>query len=389
MSAGPEPLVVRVLHLIGSLKVGGAETVVTALLRSSDHDRFQYTILILDRGPLMDELSCAPVRVMIQPFRWLTMPLWLLKTVRCLRALRIDVVHTHLFGTDMLGRVAGRLARVPVIVSTYHAPSTWKQKRSGKYLLRKTLDALTANCLTDGLTAISDAVSTYQATTGQIRRDKLRVITNPVRCHRFRSDADLRAAMRGELGVFEEERIVINVSSLAPIKGQAYLLRACPLLLDHPVRWRLLLVGDGPLRSELERGAQSLGITDRVFFLGQRRDVSDLLRASDVFVMSSLSEGVSMAILEAMAAALPIVATRVGGNVDLIEPGHTGMLVEPRDESALAGAIRHLLDAPQEAALLGCNARRHVRQHHDARLIARQYEDYYRELLQRKQRARR
>lgn len=379
----------RVLHLIGSLKVGGAETVVTTLLRSSDYDRFQYTILILERGPLMDELAGSPVRVMILPFRWLTMPLWLLKTVRRLRALRIDVVHTHLFSTDILGRAAGKLARVPVIVSTYHAPSTWKQERSVKNFLRRTLDALTANCLTDGLTAISHAVFGYQTTTGQIRGEKLRVITNPVRCHRFRCDAGSRAAMRRELGVFEEERVLINVSSLAPIKGHEYLLRACPLLLDHPGRWRLLLVGDGPLKSELKRVAQSLGIADRVFFLGQRRDVPDLLRASDVFVMSSLSEGVSMAILEAMAAALPIVATRVGGNVDLIAPGHTGMLVEPRNESALAGAIRHLLDAPQEAALLGCNARHYVRQHHDARLIARQYEDYYRELLQRKQRARR
>ena len=187
----------------------------------------------------------------------------------------------------------------------------------------------------------------------------------------------IQASLRTELGIRDEERIVAAVGSLYDVKGHKYLLEAVPSILRAHPSTVFLIAGRGEREAALRRQAQRLGIDARVQFLGFRPDVPALLAMCDVFVQPSLSEGLSIAILEAMGAARPVVTTRVGGNPELVVDGETGILVEPADARGLTSAVTRILSDPAEARRLGENGLSRVLSRFTASVMVRAYEAIY------------
>lgn len=373
----------RIMFLIGSLKLGGAEKVVSVLARSFDKERCRVYIMAFETGSLEAECCSSGAQVLINPFQWTRAPFWLYHFIREIRRLKIDVLHTHLFTADLLGRIGGRLAGIPVVVSTIHAPSTWKRSGRLKDRLRAFVDRVTANVLADALYSISKEVSEYQVRYGGIRQSKISLVSNPVVTSAF-SSRQHGVGKRAELGLSDHHTVLTNVASLKKVKGQKYLIEALGMVVSKLPDVRLLLIGDGPDMEMLRHYAEQLNLSERILFLGNRLDVAELLAVSDIFVMSSLSEGISVAILEAMASGLPIVATAVGGNRDIIKDGATGLLVKSEDATQLANAVERLCRDTAFARLLGEQARRFVVEHHDAGRIALQLEESYRSLYRQK-----
>jgi glycosyltransferase involved in cell wall biosynthesis len=200
-------------------------------------------------------------------------------------------------------------------------------------------------------------------------------IRNGVDTHRFTPAS--RDDARQALGLERNELVVGAVGRLLPVKDQQSFLRALGLLARSGLRFTAIIAGDGPLKDELAAVAQAEGLGSRVRLIGERSDVESVLAALDIFVLSSISEGLSNTILEAMASGVPVVATAVGGADELVVHGRTGLLVPSRDEQALAGAIRTLADDPARRAAMGVEGRRRAEEHFSVARMVEAYEDLY------------
>ena len=187
--------------------------------------------------------------------------------------------------------------------------------------------------------------------------------------------------MKQELGIDNSDRIIGCVGTLRSVKGHKYLIQAIPLILDKFPHTRLVLVGDGPLRSELERLAEKLKVRERIMFLGYRPDVSELMNIFDIFILPSLSEGLSNVLLEAMAASKPVIATNVGGNPEVVEDGRTGLLVPPKDPKKIAEAVNELLDNKNKRLEMGKAGLERVKEKFSISKTVREYKEVYLEVL--------
>jgi len=287
-----------------------------------------------------------------------------------LRRERVDVLHAHMFGSNVWGTMIGRLARVPVIVAHEH---TWSFE--GKPLRRFT-DREVIGRGSTAFIAVSRDDRRKMIEIEGVDPKKILHVPNGIAPPPPPSGADVRA----ELGIPAGAPVIGTVSVLRPQKALDVFIRASAALLrDHP-ELRVLLAGDGPLRGELTDLVQSLGVQDRLLMLGYRSDAPDVLAALDVAVSSSAFEGSPLAVMEYMESALSIVATRVGGVPDLIEDGVQGLLVEPGDVTALTGAIRRMLDDPEAARRMGEAARERRRHEFTVDLMVRRFEALYERL---------
>jgi glycosyltransferase involved in cell wall biosynthesis len=338
---------IRVAQVIWSLGLGGAEQVVIRLAAGLDRRRFEPFICCLDRpGPFAARAEAAGVEVVALDKRG---PLdvraaW--RLARLLHSRRVDVVHTHLWGASLWGRLAAVGARVPVIVTTEHNVDSWK--KSYHLALDRALAPATTH-----LVAVSQQVREFYEARG-VGRGRWQVVYNGV--DTSAAPRPERGAAFLELGLGKDDPVVGLVGRLVPAKAPEVFVRALALAVARVPGLRGLVVGDGPLRSELEAEARRLGLGASVVFAGVRHDVPELLPGLDALAFSSLREGLSMAMLEAMAAGVPVVATDVGGTPELIVHGVTGLLVPPGRPESLADALVGLLededgrDAIREAA---------------------------------------
>jgi len=362
--------VTRVAQVIWSLGLGGAEQVVIRLAGGVDRRRFEPVIVCLDRpGPFATQAEAAGIEVVALDKRGPIDPGAIVRLARLLRSRGIEVVHTHLWGANLWGRLAARAARVPVVVCTEHNVDSWKK---GYHLA---LDRLLAPAATH-LVAVSEEVRAFYERHG-VGRGRWHVVYNGV---------EVSAAARPErgdafraLGLGPEDRVVGLVGRLVPAKAPEVFLRALASAAAAVPRLRGLVVGDGPSRAAAEDEARRLGIEGRVVFAGLRKDVAELLPGLDALVFSSLREGLSMAMLEAMAAGVPIVATAVGGTPELITHDTTGLLVPPGRPDALAEALVSLLQDPAAAERLRAAARRHVEERFSAGKMFEAHEALYAE----------
>ena len=371
---------VRICRIIGRLNIGGP-AIHAILLTQGLRDRGYETLLVAGReGPqegnlrdLAAEKRVEPLFIPelgreVRPDRDLV-ALW--KLVRLLRRQRPDIVHTHTAKAGALGRVAAKLAGVPTVLHTFHGHILHGYFSRGITRLFLGVERRLARLSTKILT-VSE---------GQ-RRELLRLrIGRPetvgVMPLGLELDGLLRSDLRrGEirrrLGASPEAPLVGIVARLVPIKDHSTFLQAAADLHRYRSDVRFLIVGDGELRPALEQQARALGLDERVHFLGWQRDLEPIYADLDLVVLSSLNEGTPVSLIEAMAAGLPVVATRVGGIPDLVADGKTGLLVPPQDCKALIRAMEMLLGNAERRREMGRLGREAVYpMYSDAALIDR------------------
>jgi len=339
------------MQVVLSLRVGGLERVVVDLVNHAS-DEFRFVVCCLEEpGPWAGEIPPAKGKVVALNKKagvdWRL--IW--KIASLARAEKVDVIHTHNSTAHFYGAVAARFTRARVL-HTEHGKNIGREARSHR------LNWL-ADHFTDFTVSVSEDIARQARDSKELQPARLKVIPNGIRVDRF-------AAPRHTTG-----RRIGTVGRLVPEKNYPLLLRATAAIRDAD----LVFVGDGPLREELQRQAGA-----RVSFLGQRADVPDLLAGFDVFVLPSNTEGMSIALLEAMAAGCPIVVTAVGGNVELIKHMQTGLVVPPNDEAALRTAIERLLADPVLATRLGTAARAVAEKDHSVKAMTERYEELWRQL---------
>lgn len=231
----------------------------------------------------------------------------------------------------------------------------------------------------DKIVAISQGVQTALLT-GGIPAERIRLIPSGVPTAHFTRKPLVRERVRAQYGVAAHVPLVVAVGALVARKGHSLLLAAAHILKEQGYDMRYCISGEGPLRPVLEAQAQTLGIAPEVQFIGFCSDIPGLLAAADLFVHVPLHEGLGVAVIEALAAGLPIIASRVGGIPELIEDGKTGLLIPPRDSIALANALIRLVSAPQLAYTLAHTGQEFVRQRFDTLVMAKANEALYREM---------
>ncbi len=365
----------HVAHVIGSLRTGGAERQLVNYLLAADRDEFRHTAVCLqERGELAAVVEAAGIPVVRIPIRTRHAVGCLRHFAGWLRDQDVAVVHAHMHDSALWGRLAGRWAGVPVLMTTEHGKELWKGP------LRVAIDHHLGRWTARHIAVARDGMEI------RIRRerfdpDKLILIPNGVPIPAESGNDAGRRRVRAEFGLDDDTPVLGTVGRVVEAKGYEHLLAALATLRESRPRLRWLAVGDGDRRSDLTARAAAAGLGDAVIWAGRRDDVNDLLAAMDVWVMSSVREGLPVALLEAMAACRPIVATNVGGIPDAVRDGSEGLLVPPADPAALAAAIAQLLADPARAAGLAAAARRRAQADYGIGSVARRIEDVYRQEL--------
>jgi L-malate glycosyltransferase len=371
----------RVFHLVDSLNVGGTETQAVELALRMASPQYQITIGCLNaQGPLLEKLKHSPIEVReFHPRGGLDSPAGIYQLARLARFLRrekVDVVHTHDLWSNLMGVPAAKLAGVPAVISSRRdlAHFDWYQgpKRIWLRRIQNLSDVVLANA-----TPIRDALIAEDG----FAPEKLRVIHNGVDTQRFQQAKRDRARLFPGLN---SARLVVLVGNLhSDVKGHPWLIAAAPAVLKEFPDTRFVLAGDGDLRNEFEKRAADLGLQNHFLFLGRRNDVPDVLASCDIAVLPSRAEGLPNAILEYMAAGLPTIASRVGGNAELVQDGVTGVLVPAEDSSAISQALLRLLRDPELARNLSANGRRLAVESYGFDRLIREVDGLYTELLER------
>jgi glycosyltransferase involved in cell wall biosynthesis len=341
----------KVIHLVEDMKTGGAERVIADIAEGLDRNRYDVRVWCITRGgDTADELTEKGIAVMILGISSYHNPFKILKLKRLLREAAPDIVHTHGYFASVIGRLSAQKADVSVILAHVHS-TYWDYKKRHIFMERK------LSRFTDKIICCSKAVENFVRDFEKIGKGKTAVIYNGVDEERFYPREDT-PSIRSELGIDENAPLVGTVSSLTPHKGHEYLFRAASLVKEEFPSAKFLIVGDGPLRTELEDLVKNLSVYPDILFTGTRKDVPKILSVMDVFVLpSSFREGLGIAIIEAMAAEKPVVATDIGGIPEVVKQGETGFLVPPGDPRALAKAIIELLQNPEKAREIGKKGR--------------------------------
>jgi glycosyltransferase involved in cell wall biosynthesis len=373
---------IRLLKFITLFAVGGTEQQVVNLAKGLDDTRFELHLACLKRmGQLLDhldKLERAPLREYnINNLYNLRAARERLRFASYLRQHLIQIVHGYNFYPNMFAVPAARLARVPVVIASIRdmgAYLTPMQQRVQQVVCR----------FAHAIVANAEAVRQWLIAQGYAA-EKITVIRNGIDASRF--ERAHGSGLRQELDLPARVSLIAVISRLSPTKGLEYFLQAAAVLAAARDDVRFLIVGeaapwDDGYRDELEAYTTRLGLDRRVVFTGLRLDIAEVLSEVAVSVLPSLSEGLSNVLLESMAAGVPVVATRVGGNPEAVAEGVTGLLVPPRDPGALAASIQRLLDDPALRARFSVASRRRAAQHFSIDAAVRETEGLYHRLLE-------
>lgn len=378
----------KLFFVIDSLRVGGAERSLAELLPHFVDGGISTTVVCLrkPKGDTDPDVELPGREVVFLRGRGLWS--WIGAFRQLLRARRPDIVHTTLFESHMVGRVGAAGTGIPVLSSLVGMPydaSRWRDPRVNHLALRvvRALDRWTARSLTSHFHAITYAVRDAYVQSLGLSPERVTVIERGRDRARLGSpSSERRHAVRETLGLGMHHEVLINVARQDYAKGQVFLLEAFAHLAARRPNLVLLIAGrDGTQTPVLRRLHARLGLGEGVRFLGHRADVPDLLAASDVFVFSSLSEGLGGAVIEAMALGLPVVASDLPALREVVEVGRTGDLVEPASAVALATAVERLLDSEARRAAYGERAIQRFHERFEISCSAQRMITLYRSLV--------
>lgn len=367
---------IRLLQLIDHLGNGGAERLQVTFAAGIDRARFDLHVCALRTAP---GLSITPeLRALAVPVTELNqrnaydIPA-LISLTSYIRRHRIDIIHTHLLASDIMGRMAGFLTGRPVVSTIHNSRADLDAEPSR----RQWLERWTARLMARRLIVVSDLLREEIASWFGVPLKRVVTIPNGVDVERFQRGGEFdRTAVRREL-LGGDYPVVANVARWTVQKDQKTLIEAARIIVKSRPDVRFLLVGHGPLHDELVAHAEALGVAENVVFAGFRDDVADVLAASDLFVLSSLWEGMPVALLEAMAAGCASVSTEVGGVPQVLQHEATGLLVPPGDPPALADAVLRYMNDPQMRRQHGEAGLRWVREHYSMQAWVKKLEELY------------
>lgn len=375
--ASPSPRVVHVVFSIDTMNIGGTEMNALRTAERLDRDRFRLTVVTLrGEGPLAERYERIGVPVVRIPIYGLFGVHTLRQAVKLGQFLRresVSIVHCHDQYSNYFSALSARLAGVPVVIASkrwLHSPLRY---RIANGLGFRAASRVLAN---------SESVARSLVSTDHLSRDRIVVVPNFVDEGAFTPPSDVeRATWRAELDLDSPSIIVGIVASLLPIKDHATLFRAIALLLPRFPMLRVVVVGQGPERAALRGLASELGIVHAVRFAGLRPQAPSFHYLFDISVLCSVSEGFPNSLVEAMAAARPIVATDVGGVRDAVRDGENGILVPPKDPAALAAALDRLLADAGARRAMGAEGMRRAREQFHASVVLASLEGLYDQLL--------
>jgi glycosyltransferase involved in cell wall biosynthesis len=375
VDASGEVRALKVMFLLTSMPVGGAETLVANLVRKMDRVRFAPEICCLkEPGPIGEELAqTCPVRARLLAHKYdlRVLP----RLTGCLKK-RVDAVVTVGAGDKMFwGRLAAHWSAIPVVISALHSTG-WPD---GLGRLNRLLTPWT-----DAFVAVASDHGRFLIDQERLPADKVRVIPNGVDLERFRFDAQAPSAIRHELGLSGDTPLCGIVAALRPEKNHQLFLQVAQRVLQQIPQTHFLIVGDGPRRAMLRDLAADMGLEERIHFLGNRSDIPRILSALNVFLLSSENEANPVSILEALAVQVPVVATAVGSVAATVKHGETGFLAPSQDAIQLATHVIRLLRDPHQARACGAEGRREVAAHWSLERMVRGYEQLILEIYHRK-----
>ena len=366
MTSGEEKT--TVLHLSTSSGPGGAERMISMLTAALNQGQFRIMVGLFRPGWLQTECEARGVKTFVMPLAGPLNLQWFRTCLRLLRKEQVALIHAHEFSAILCGWIVATLAGVPFVATVHGKNYFWEKLR------RRVVYRVVSRNGT--MVAVSQDLNRFICEKVGISENRVEVIYNGVApAETIPSEETQRC--KTELGISGCYPVLGVVGSLYPVKGHKFLLEAMPEIIRRWPKAQLLVIGRGELEVALKEQVKQLAIGANIHFLGMRQDVPGLLSLLDVFVLPSLSEGLSLALLEAMASGKPVVATRVGGNPELIDHGKTGFLVQPEDARALAANLLKLVGDPEMMQQFGRRAAERVQQHFSMKQMADRYSDLY------------
>lgn len=369
----------RILHVVDSLEVGGLERVVTDLvLAQSAAGHHVCVFSICTTGGFKAELQAKGIEV-LEGHKSGPLDRRVIRALRhCVRQHHIGVVHAHNFVPNYYAAAALlALTPQPALVCTCHDMGMRLQNRRLRWLFRMSL-ARTAH-----VAMVGAQVHQRFVHSGMVKPAHATTVLNGIPVERFSRTDDRRGRARQQLGLPPDATVIGAVGRLVPLKNHARLIQVMPEILRRHPDTRLVIIGDGELAATLRQEVAAHHLQDRVVLAGGRKDVADLLPAFDIFALPSQTEGLSIALLEACASQLAVVATQVGGNPEIIHEGHTGLLIPADNNAALTQALMRLLDDPHLRDELARHAQAWVRAHASIDALVQAYDQVYGKALQR------
>lgn len=371
--------VLKVCHVAVGDLWAGAEVHLLALMRYLVRlSGFEWSVILFNEGKLADELRKLPIQLMVVPEKDNGPVAIAYHLVRTFKRIRPDIVHTHKYKDSVLGTIVARCLRVPHVIRVVHGlPEPFGGLKSMKMICYTIVDRVVTSRLIDKVIAVSREI--HEVLTKVYGANKVMCIHNGIDLENVHVTTQ-RSEARKEWHIDDKAVVVGTVGRLVLVKGHTVLLRAVRVLRTMGMNVTLLLVGDGPLREQLEAEVQRLELGQSVIFVGHQEQVYDFINMMDIFVLPSLHEGIPMVLLEALALKRSVIASRVGGIPEVVLNGQSGLLVRPSNVDELASSLREMIQDPCKASELGTMGRSHIEQEFDASMMANRTAALYRSL---------
>jgi len=358
----------KILHVITRLISGGADENTLFTIEGADTERYTIDLLVGagSEKRILDTVTKAHVITMpelmrnIHPFKDL---IAFFNMIRLIRKNKYDIVHTHTAKAGILGRFAAKCSGTRIVVHSLHGATFHETQHPFVRLFYKQLEKWAAHC-TDHFITVGDDLRDRYLAAGVGKPQQYTTIRSGFDLQHFLiQDQDIvkkSNLIRKELGISQKSFILGNISRLEPRKGHIYLLKSCQELLRNSKELYLICAGEGYYHSEIQRMINDMGISDKVFLLGFRKDITDVMSAMDVVLLTSLWEGLPRVLVQAAALAKPIITFAVEGATELVTQGHNGYIAPLKDVEALTQYVTELVQNPRQARIMGKSSRNQV-----------------------------
>lgn len=372
-------LPIKVLHLISSRGLYGAERVIINIIASSNRKLVVPSLGLLQASNLGSEELHEAIRekegvvYTIPCHKWIDIKAIKLLT-KLLETETIDIIHCHGMKARLYGLFVSMFTNVKII-TTHH---NWT-KSDFRTSIFEIIDAFYIRFFSKIIAVSSDVAKTL--TRLLISQEKIEVIINGIDTDEFQINTIEREKLRRELGIEKDCIFIGTFGRMSHEKGQKYFIEACLLISQANQNTRFIIVGDGPKEQELKNYAKEIGIINKILFVGFQKNMQKFYSAIDIFVLPSLIEGTSMVLLEAMSCGIPVIATGVGGNLSVIDNGVDGMIVPPMKSDELSNTILRIMNDKNYQFFLSKNSRDKIVRYYSSKKMADKYSDVYLEIL--------